>query len=134
MNKEDLNKSINEDLKIDHSLIKAEWEKLPLIYYKWSKLFIEAQYESNEARAKLSYIEAVLSNDIRINHDKYELKNSPTETAIKNIIIQNKDYIEARRNHSNLLFSKELLNSVLKSLEYKKSALENLNQNISNLK
>jgi hypothetical protein len=127
MNSEDLSKLINEDLKIDHFSIETDWRKQALIYYKWSKLLAESQCELNEVKANLNYIEASLSDDIRKNYKKYDLRTHPTETAIRNIVFLNKDYIEASRKQFNLTVKTDLLNSAVRALEHKKSALEYLN-------
>lgn len=127
MNNEELSKLINEDLKIDHSSIKTELEKQASTYYKWSKLLAESRYELNEAKAKLHYIEAFLYVDVRINYGKYNYKNQPTETGIRSIIIQDKNYIDARHKQVDLAIKTDLLSSAVKALEHKKSALEYLN-------
>ena len=128
MNSEELSKLINEDLKIDYFSIESEWRKQPLIYYKWSKLFAESRYELNKARENRDGIEAALYVDVKINHEKYNYKNQPTETAIRSIIIQDKNYIEARDKLFNLTVMTELLSSAVRALEHKKSALEYFNQ------
>lgn len=128
MNIEELNKQINTDLEIDHFSIEADWRKQPLIYFKWSKLLAQYKHLLNEAKTKLTQIESALYVDIRINYEKYNYKNSPTETAIRSIIVQDQDYIETRDKHANLTLMTELLSSAVKALEHKKSALEYLNQ------
>ena len=78
MNIEELSKLINKDLEIDHFSIEADWRKQAAIYYKWSRRLVESLYELNEAKTKLTYIEASLSNDIRANYKKYDLRSQPT--------------------------------------------------------
>jgi len=128
MNSEDLSKLIIEDLKIDYFSIEPDWRKQPLVYYKWSRMLAESQYELSKAKIKLNSIEASLSHDIRINYEKYDLKTHPTETAIRNIISLNEDYIEASRKYAMSTVNTELLRSAVKALEHKKSALEYLNR------
>lgn len=125
MNTADFNE-LNEDLKIDRASIEKERVKLAIIFFKWSKLFVESQNNSNEAKAKLTYIQAFLSDDIRTNYDNYNLESRPTETAIRNMVVQNKDYIKARCNHATLQLRTEFLSLAVKAFEFKKSALEKL--------
>lgn len=128
MNSEELSKLINDDLKIDHFSIETDWRKQALIYYKWSKLLAEARYELNKAREYRDCIEAALYVDVKTNHEKYNYKSQPTETAIRSIIIQDQNYIDARDKHIDLTIKTELLSSAVRALEHKKSALEYLNQ------
>ena len=126
MNHEELSKVINEDLKIDFSSLETEWEKQALIYYKWSELWTEARYELNELKIKLSNIEAALYVDIKVNYANYNYKSAPTESAIKSIVIQDKDYIDTRTKIASLTVKTELLSSAVRALEHKKCALENV--------
>jgi hypothetical protein len=128
MNNEELSELINEDLKINISSPETEWEKYALTYNKWSELFIESNFEKNEAKAKFIYVEAFLSNDVRANYEKHNSGNKPTEAAIKNKVVVLEEYIKARRCYADLEKNTELLNSAVKALEYKKTALENLNK------
>jgi len=127
MNHEELRKLINEDLKIDFSSLETEWQKQALIYYKWSELWTEARHELNELKIKLSNIEAALYVDIKVNYANYNYKSAPTESAIKSIVIQDKDYIDTRAKIASLTVKTELLSSAVRALEHKKSALENIN-------
>jgi len=127
MNIEELKKSIEEDLKIDHASIKMETEKQALVYFKWASMLAESRHKANESRAKLTFIEACLSSEVRENPEKYSLKDKPTETAIKHVVVQNKDYIQERQRLSVLVLKEELLYSSIKALDYKNGALEYLN-------
>jgi hypothetical protein len=127
MNFEELSKLINDDLIIDNFSIEADWRKQAVNYYKWSKLLAETRYQLNEAKAKLSHIESTLYVDVRVNYDKYNYKNNPTEAAIRSIIVQDNDYMEARDKIAVLTVKAELLSSAVKALEHKKSALDYLN-------
>lgn len=128
MNSEELSKLINDDLKIDNFCIEADWRKQALIYYKWSRLLAESRYELNKAKENRDCIEAALYVDVKTNHEKYNYKSQPTETAIRSIIIQDQNYIDARDKHFSLTIKTELISSAVKALEHKKSALEYLNR------
>ena len=128
MNSEELSKLINQDLMFDHFSIEADWRKQALNYYKWSKLLAESRYELNKARENRDCIEAALYVDVKINHEKYNYKGQPTETAIRSIIIQDKNYIDARDKLLDLTVKTELISSAVRALEHKKSALEYFNR------
>lgn len=117
---------LSADLKIDQSSIDEEWKKFPLIFFKWSQRYIECKYASNEALKQLDSIVAFLSHDVRSNRNKYKLTYGPTETAVKNIVVLDKKYSEAKLNYDNIMFRAELLTSALRALEHKKSTLENV--------
>jgi len=119
-------RELSEDLKIDQSSIDEEWKKFPVIFFKWSQRYIECKNIANEALIQLNFIEGFVGHDVRCDRNKYKLPCGPTETAVKNIVVLDKNYNEAKLNYENIMVRVELLSSALKALEHKISTLENL--------
>jgi len=121
-----MEKSYEDDLiLIDKYSLDVEWEKLPGLYDKWAREFVEAEYERDKAKEQLDVVRAEIDTEIRkrIGEGK---SNKMTEAAISNTIILNKRYQQASNNYIDSVKAAKILDIARRSFENKKKSLERL--------
>lgn len=111
-----------DDVKIDKHSLDEELVKQPNLFMQYASKMVDAIEDRDRAKENLDVIKAVLDTEARKDYESLFGKK-PTETAITNWIIQQKEYmdaseklIEARKKASILEIAKEALNHKKTSL------------------
>lgn len=112
------------DVQIDLNRLETEWHKQASLFYKYSKMLADSDYELTEQKDHLDFVYAKLDGQYR-----EELAGGKvTEAMIKNNITTNEKYVKAQAKLRDLKYQHNIINAAVKSLEHKKKALENLVQ------
>lgn len=115
-----------DEIYIDKNSLDVEWETHPAKVEKWGDRLADAQDLREELRDKLELKYAKLSSKIRSNPEDYGLKDKPTEGAINNIVIKDKEYLTMRKEVRDAESEVNHLSVVMKALDHRKRALEKL--------
>lgn len=114
------------DIKIDPHNLEEMWLHQPSLMMEYNDLYAVAVFERDELKVKLEYTTAKLDSEIRKDYKKFDFASKPTESAIKNTIVFQKQYVSVVKKM--LLAAKQanLMAGVRTSFEHRKKALENL--------
>lgn len=114
------------DIHINVQDLESEWINQPSLMVDYNDLYAVAIFERDELKVKLEYTAAKLDSEIRKDYSKFGFDSKPTEAAIKNTIIFQKQYVKLMKKM--LLAAKQanLMSGVRTSFEHRKKALENL--------
>ncbi len=116
---------INDDLRIDPSQLDIEWLQQASLMMKYSGLAADARKSVDLLKEKCDVVEADLSRKIRKRPSKYKIEKG-TEKEIT-VAIKGQDiYKEANSELIDAKHEADVLQSVCRSLEHKKRALEQL--------
>jgi len=115
----------NEDIKINREELDLEWLRQPELVGRYSRELAQAQLELDKLEEKISIITAEKELAIRTSPEKFGLEKV-TEGALKTILTADKELIGLKETLNEKKFEINILSAVLKSLEHKKKALENL--------
>lgn len=117
-----------EDLKIDKNALEIEWEKQADIYFYWAKKEAEALEERDRANQRLNIVQAEMDAKIRSNPFAYGLSEKTTETAIKNTLVNSKEYLTAENDVIEKNKIVRVMSAAVKSLDHKKTGLSKLSE------
>jgi hypothetical protein len=117
--------SYEKDMYIDENILDVELLEQPSLMAKYSRMLAEAQRDRDLAKERLDLIKAEIDLDIRDNPQNYKLAKT-TEAAITNCILMEEDYQNAQKEWNEANFQVNVLHGVIKAIENRKSALENL--------
>lgn len=121
-----MSRNYDEDLRIDRDQLEIEWEKQPMIYFYWAQKEAEALEAKDRASQKLNIVQAEMDAKIRANPSQYGLGEKTTETAIKNILTNSKEYREAENELIEKNKIVRVLNAAVIAFDHKKKALTKL--------
>ena len=113
------------ELEIDRFNLDREWTNQPVLYMEYSEKAAEARKRMDEAREHLDVVKAELDKKIRKNPEDFGLSKITESAVVNTILLQpeysgaNDIYLEARHNY-------DVLSSLVRAFDHRKSALENL--------
>jgi hypothetical protein len=111
---------------IDLNNLEKEWVDHVNKVRTFTDKSAETKKKEAEAKAAMELAEATLLRDIRNAPDKFGLAPKPTEGAIKNCVLYQKRYKDAERAYIQAKYENDLIDGVVKTLDHRKRALENL--------
>lgn len=121
-----MSKHYKDDLEIDINSLDHEWEKQPVLYMQHAEELAEANRERDTQKQKLEIVTAELSKAARTDPDIAVEIGKLTENSIHNWIVTQEEYQEAQNNLNEASYEAAILASMVRALEQRKSALENL--------
>lgn len=113
------------DIRIDDQMLDVEWLEQPEKMMKYCTLAAEARRDLDLAKEKVEFVRATLDSNIRKEPSKFGIEKI-TEGAIGNIILLQKEYIDANNVLMQAKYEADLASSAVRSFEQRKDALENL--------
>jgi hypothetical protein len=116
------NNSYEQDVSVDPNSLEVEWTKQSKIYMKWAKLTSMADKKVKDLKEKLEFIDAQIDKEYRAKNSGIKF----TEAMVKAAIIEHEDHKKAIEDFNNALYQYNMCSNVVRSLDHKKSALENL--------
>lgn len=117
--------SVKDDVAVDKYALDIEWEKQPTLYQMYLDQAVELRKEVTECQKQLDLVEAKLSLDIKKNPSLYGL-DKVVESSVQAVLILHPDRQKAYDDLIQRQYEKNLIDDVVKALEHKKSALEEL--------
>ena len=121
-----MQRNYDEDLRINKDQLEIEWEKQPMIYFHWAQKEAEALEAKDKANQRMNIIQAEMDAKVRSSPGDYGLSDKPTETAIKNIVTNSKEYREAENDYIEKNKTVRILNAAVIAFDHKKRALTKL--------
>lgn len=113
------------DIKIDETALDLEWLDQASLMMKYTRHAVQMRLEMDKAKEALELVRAELDKSIRTNPEKYGIEKI-TDKVVENTIPMQKDYKEASNNYIQAKFESDLAYSVVKAIDARKDALENL--------
>ena len=122
-----MNKEINyeEDVKIDPDALDVEWLNQCSLMKKYGEHQADTRKEMDDTKEMLDVVKAKLDMRIRLEPEKYGVLKV-TESAIQSTILLQEEYREANEEFSNAKYENDVALAVVRAIEQKKTALENL--------
>ena len=117
--------SYEQDMYIDEDALDFELLGQADKMVKYSRMLAEAQRDRDLSKESLDLIKAEIDLDIRDNPKNYKLAKI-TEAAITNCILMEEEYQTAQKEWNEANFQVNVMQGVIKAIEHRKSALENL--------
>lgn len=114
-----------QDISINPDALDVEWVKQAQTFFKYAQLAAQARDRMDRQKDALDVIMAGLGLKIRTNPASYGLEKI-TEAGVQAAIILNKEYTAANDTLNQLKYEYEVLSAAVRSLDQKKTALENL--------
>ena len=108
------------DVTIESDALDIEWVRQPQIYMKWADKAARAEDLARQAKENMEYIAARLDKMYRASLDKV------TENIVTASIKGDQEYQKALQQYNDALYEADICKFVVKSLDHKKTALENL--------
>lgn len=121
---EELKYNYEKDVSIEPDALDLEWIFHPKNYAKWAELSASADKIVRDKKEELEKIYAEVDLEIRSSGEGSEKKL--TENLIRAKIITDNRYIEAQISHNDAIYNSNICTAAVKSLDHKKTALENL--------
>lgn len=121
-----MKRDYNEDLKINLDALEEEFQRQPALYMFWAEQEVNAQEAKDKASQRLNIVQAEMDAKVRLNPLKYGLSEKATETAIKNVIINSKEYREAEEDVIVKTKSMRIFSAAVTAMEHKKRSLTKL--------
>lgn len=109
------------DVKIDADALDIEWVRHPAKYMKWAERAAHADKNAKAKKEKLDLVYAKIDNELREVTEK-----KITEKMIESQIYLDERYKKASEEWREAIYDANVLQSAVRAMEQKKSALENL--------
>ena len=119
-------KNYEKDLRIDKHALEIEWEKQPTLFMQYAELEADAQEVKDRAVQKLGITQAEMDAKIRKDPSGYGLGDKVTDTAIKHIVVNSKEYKAAEDAVIVATKKVRIFGSAVTAMEHKKRALTKL--------
>jgi len=116
------------DLEIDFSDLENCWKKQPTLYMEYAEEHADASRDKDKAKERLEVVKAKLDNHIRENPIEYGCDKKLTEAAIKSLVANNEEVIEATSKLTDANYDMNILAAAKTAFEHRKKALEGLTQ------
>lgn len=107
---------------IDENNLDKECINLPTDYLKYAHRSVDKKRDVDEAKSKLSVVEADIGKKVRDNPGVYGLEKV-TESAINTTVIRTKEYKAAEQELRDAQYQADLAQAVVWALEHKKRTL-----------
>lgn len=113
-------------LSIDLNELDKEWARQPKLYFDYASELAHSRRKLDETEAEVKLVKAEIDRDIRDKPILYNLKQQPTEASINTTIFLQPRFKEVQRRVIILQERVNVLEAMVKSLDHKKAALENM--------
>jgi len=113
------------DRSIDKFELDEEWKKQPDLYFKWADLFAKASLLVDKIKDALEVRKAQIDKAVRANPKDFGIEKVTNE-AINNIVILDDEYRKLSQELIQAKYEESVLGAVVKTMEHKKQALENI--------
>ncbi len=113
------------DIQIDPNALDVEWLEQPDLMRKYAKYAADVKRVMDETKERLDVTKAKLEMEIRTYPANFGLEKV-TESAIQSTIILQESYQELSKEYIQAKYEYDVATAVLRALEQRKSALENL--------
>lgn len=110
---------------IDLDRLDEAWVQQPKLYHEWSTKLAEAKKDLEQAKARLSLVEAELFKSIRKNPSRYGVEKD-TDSAVKAAIPMTDKHKTAVKRVISAQYDVNTTDAVVKTLEHRKRSLEGL--------
>jgi len=120
--------SIKSRLRINELDLARECVLQPLLYEEVSFKASIARSDVNRYKESMENLRAKLDIDIRTNPEEFGLSGKVTENSISNTIVNNESFREAKEDYLDALEISGSLDSLLRTVEQRKSMLRDLVQ------
>ncbi len=121
---EDREFNYEQDLAIDPHSLDEEWLRQPGLYMKYCEAAVEAEKIRDKAKERVSVVKAELDREIRKDPAKFGLEKM-TEPMVAGSILLQARYTEAASALVEADFKFNIIQSAVRALDHKRSALEN---------
>ncbi len=119
---------LKDDLNIDKFSLDIEWEKQSQLYLKYSEMLAEYETRRDKLKDLIEVEKAEIEKEIREFPEEYGLKAKPTEGSIKAVVSTDKKIKKMKKKYFQFIKQSKIWGALVKSLDHKKKALENLTQ------
>lgn len=113
------------NLKIDENNLLNEWKGQAILMLDYGQQLADAQLEYDEAKARLSVVDAELDAAIRATPEKFGISKI-TETVVANTIILDPSHQEASRTLDLVRHDVKMLQAAVDAICQRKSALQGM--------
>jgi len=96
------------------------------LMYDYGLEYAEALRKRDKLKDRLDVVKAELDSEIRSNPEGFGFDKKPTESAIANAILLEKEYRAASERYLEACYEVNVILAAKNALEHKKSAVENL--------
>ena len=110
---------------IEESALDIEWLNQPSLFLKYARQLAQSEKYMDESKENLDLCKAKIDFEIRENPEEFYL-GKLTEPLILNTIIQQEEYKNKSNNYIEAKHEVKLLVQIVKALDQRKNALENL--------
>ncbi len=114
-----------QDVEIDPENLDREWVRQASLFGQYCELLADAHRQLDLKKEKLVMVDAKLGLEIRTNPNKFGL-DKVTEAGVNSILVLQEEHKELEKELIDLRYDVEVLTGAVRSLDQKKSALENL--------
>lgn len=114
-----------QDITIDEAALDVEWTIQPNLMMKYARHAANMRLEMDKAKEALELVKAEIDKDIRLHPEKYEIEKI-TDKVVENTIPMQSRYKGASNDYIQAKFESDLAYSVVKAIDARKDALENL--------
>ena len=121
------NDEFEKDLEIDIESLEVEACRQPELYFRYSKLTVEARENYDSKKLRLSVIESELSKKVRLKPGAFGLAKT-TEASIKEAVSTHPQYITAYKRMIKAKNEADLLFNAQNAMDQRKRMLELLVQ------
>lgn len=123
--KEEINRDYKTEIFINKNELDEELVKQPQLFCYWAEKEAEVLYDRDKCREKLDLIRAELDGDIRKFPARYRI-DKVTESAISNIIIQDKKYQDANEKYLQAIHDARILGIAKSAFDMRNNSLKGL--------
>ena len=113
------------DMTIDVDALDVEWAGQARLMMQYAKHAAKTRLEVERKKEELDIVRAGLDMKIRVDPEKYGIVKL-TESVVSSTIITQKEYMVANEEYQLLQYESNMAQGVVRALEGKKTALENL--------
>lgn len=114
------------DMEIDSQALEVDWLRHSAMYMKYAEMCALAEKNKNQAKDQFEVTKAECDRDIRAL--KTEAGERVTETIISVAVVLHPEYQKSSTAYNLAVYEYNILSFVMKALEHRKKALENLVQ------
>lgn len=114
-----------QDLEINPDALDVEWVKQAALFGRYCEKQADVRDKADRLKEKIEVLNAGLGLKIRANPASFGLEKI-TEASVQAVILLDKEYQELIEQQAKARYELELMQSAVRSLDQKKSALENL--------
>jgi len=113
------------DVNIDEMALDVEFLEQPRLMLRYCKHAAETKRWLDLAKEKLEVEKAKLGKDIRAHPENYGVEKV-TESSVQDAVLMSKSHQDAAAEFADARYENEIAVGVLRSLDQRKTALENL--------